>query len=135
MKKEVDPGQGDGDGTYLPLEARTLLPDKMVASDKESKAVDKGVKEEDSWQVTRSCPLECPQLVPDWLELLSCKEEYKSGYVQQKKNDPEVLVEVCQPIGSTSFLLFNVGIFIELLPLLFVVGRFSEESASALQVH
>ena len=32
VKKEVDPGEGDGDGTDLPLQARPLLPDEMVAS-------------------------------------------------------------------------------------------------------
>ena len=94
VKKEVDPSQGDGDGTYLPLQARALLPNEMVASHEESKAVDEGVKEEDCGQVSGSSPLECPQLVPDWLVLLGNKEEYESCYIQQKKNDPEVFVEV-----------------------------------------
>ena len=57
LKKEVDPGEGDGDSTDLPLQARSLPPDEMVESHKERKAVDKGIKEEDSGKVRRPLPL------------------------------------------------------------------------------
>ena len=69
VKKKVDPGQGDGDCTYLPMQAGALVTNEIIGSDKESKAVDKGIEEEDGWKVRRPRQLQHLQLAPDRLQL------------------------------------------------------------------
>ena len=98
LQKEVDPGEGDGDSTDLPLQAGSLLPDEMMESHEERESVDKGIKEEDGRQVRRPFPMEYLQLAEDWLVLLAHKEEHKPGGVQHEEGVPEAFVAMCKPV-------------------------------------
>ena len=48
VEEKVDPGKGEGDGTDLPVQARSLSPNEVVARHEESEGVDESVKEENS---------------------------------------------------------------------------------------
>ena len=49
VEEQVDPGEGEGDGTDLPVQAGVVGPKEVVGSHEESEAVNKSVKEENSW--------------------------------------------------------------------------------------
>ena len=74
VEEQVDPGEGEGDGTDLPVQAGAS-PNEVVGSHEESEDVDEGIKEEDGRQGW-PFQLECLQLAPDGLVLLGRKEEY-----------------------------------------------------------
>ena len=59
VEEQVDPGEGEGDGTDLPVQAGAR-PNEVVGGHKESQDVDEGIKEEDSRQGW-PFPLECLQ--------------------------------------------------------------------------
>ena len=114
VEEQVDPAEGDGDGTGLPVQAGTLSPKEIVASYKESESVNERVKEEDSWEIG-SPPLECLQLAPDRTVLLVCKKENDPRDIEHKKDVPEVFIEVGKLVSSR------------------LIGRFIKISSSAVE--
>ena len=49
VQEQVDPGEGEGDSTDFPVDARSVRPKEVVGSHKESEAVNKSIKEKYSW--------------------------------------------------------------------------------------
>ena len=93
VKEEVDPGQSDGTGSNLPLEARRIQ-EEAVECQKDGEAVDEEVKEEDEWQLW-FLPLHYTSnaldshLIPKRGELAVPKEENHPCNIQHKKKATE----------------------------------------------
>ena len=49
VDEQVDPGEREGDGTDLPVQARAGGPKEVVESHEERQGVNKSIKEENSW--------------------------------------------------------------------------------------
>ena len=97
MKKEVDPGQGDGDRVELGFKAGDFVPDEAMAGREDGERVDEGVKEENNWKLG-SPPLDVLDLAPNWLELSVEKEKNYPNDIEEKKKTFEGCIVIVQPL-------------------------------------
>ena len=97
VKKEIDPGEGDGDCAELGFEAGDFVPDKAVAGGEDGERVYEGVKEENDWKLG-SLPMDVLELAPNRLVLAVEKEENYSRDIEKKKKPFEGCIVRVQPL-------------------------------------